>query len=196
MNDVTCELVFPTTIFIAELDDVGYRERLIDFTRHKKASSAGVQKTNMNGGWQSDDDFLNESVCADLRKDLENKFLVIRDSLKIVEGLTIYNSWVNVNGRGAYNARHIHSRSYVSGVYYLRAPENCGDIIFHTPLIAKEMIDAKYSEFSAISANKLVYPATAGRGYIFPSWIGHSVEPNNSDEDRISISFNVFFDKF
>ena len=26
---------------------------------------------------------------------------------------------------------------------------------------------------------------------IFPSWLDHYVEPNESDEDRISISFNV-----
>ncbi len=27
--------------------------------------------------------------------------------------------------------------------------------------------------------------------YIFPSWIKHLVKPNMSDEERISISFNV-----
>lgn len=196
MKEVMCELVFPTTIFIVELDDAGYREELVDFSHRKQQSSDGVQKTNMNGGWQSDDSFLEQPICAPLRKELEGSFATIRDSLKIAEGLKIFNSWINVNGRGAYNARHIHSRSFFSGVYYLRTPENCGDIIFHSPLIAKEMIDAKYTESSAITSNKLVYPAVAGRTYIFPSWIGHSVEPNNSDELRISISFNAFFDRF
>ena len=27
--------------------------------------------------------------------------------------------------------------------------------------------------------------------YVFPSWIKHLVQPNMSDEERISISFNV-----
>ena len=30
-----------------------------------------------------------------------------------------------------------------------------------------------------------------GRMYIFPGWLEHGVEPNQSTEDRVSISFNV-----
>jgi hypothetical protein len=26
--------------------------------------------------------------------------------------------------------------------------------------------------------------------YVFPSWLKHSVQPNKTDKDRISISFN------
>ena len=44
--------------------------------------------------------------------------------------------------------------------------------------------------------DNLIYPAIAGRCYIFPSWLMHSVQMNRSSEDRISMSFNIFFDKF
>ena len=30
-----------------------------------------------------------------------------------------------------------------------------------------------------------------GRMYVFPSWLEHGVEANQSDRDRVSISFNV-----
>ena len=30
-----------------------------------------------------------------------------------------------------------------------------------------------------------------GRIYIFPGWLEHGVEENKSDQDRVSISFNV-----
>jgi uncharacterized protein (TIGR02466 family) len=30
-----------------------------------------------------------------------------------------------------------------------------------------------------------------GRMLIFPSYLAHQVEPNESDEDRISVSFNL-----
>jgi uncharacterized protein (TIGR02466 family) len=30
-----------------------------------------------------------------------------------------------------------------------------------------------------------------GRMYVFPSWLEHGVEPNQSERDRISLSFNV-----
>jgi hypothetical protein len=58
------------------------------------------------------------------------------------------------------------------------------------------MLDATYKDFSIVTANNLIYPAIAGRCYIFPSWLVHSVQMNRSSEDRISMSFNIFFDKF
>jgi ectoine hydroxylase-related dioxygenase (phytanoyl-CoA dioxygenase family) len=63
-------------------------------------------------------------------------------------------------------------------------------------LIAKEMIDPNYNELNLVNSNVLIYPAVAGSVYLFPSWLEHSVQTNNSSDDRISVSFNVFFDKF
>jgi len=196
MNKINCELVFPTTIFFCDLFD-NYREDLIDYTRYCQASDPfGVDKTNMGGGWQSKDNWLDNSSCKALKDDLENVVSNICDSLKIKEKLKIYNSWVNVNPTGGYNAAHTHPRNLFSGCYYLQTPKDCGNIIFYSPLHAKEMIDATYGEVSTITANHLIYPAVAGRVYLFPSWLQHSVQSNQSNEDRISMSFNVFFENF
>jgi hypothetical protein len=58
------------------------------------------------------------------------------------------------------------------------------------------MIDPNYNELNLVNSNVLIYPAVAGSVYLFPSWLEHSVQTNNSFDDRISVSFNVFFDKF
>lgn len=196
MNKIHCELVFPTTIFISDLND-DYREELVDFTRYCQASDpSGVAKTNMGGGWQSQDNWLDNPSCRRLKNDLESAISNVSQSLKIKEKLKIFNSWVNVNPPGAYNAAHTHPRNLFSGCYYLQAPENCGNIVFYSPLHAKEMMDATYGETSGITANHLIYPAKAGRLYIFPSWLQHGVQSNQSHEDRISMSFNVFFENF
>ena len=34
-------------------------------------------------------------------------------------------------------------------------------------------------------------PAEKNKMYVFPSWLKHSVTPNQSEEERISISFNL-----
>ena len=34
------------------------------------------------------------------------------------------------------------------------------------------------------------YEAVAGRCIMFPSWVTHCVDPNDSDDLRISVSFN------
>lgn len=195
-NKINCELVFPTTIFFVDLQD-DYRDELIDYVRYCQASDPiGVEKTNMGGGWQSKDNWLDNPSCGLLKNELENIISNISGSLKIKEKLKIYNSWVNVNPTGAYNAAHTHPRNLLSGCYYLQTPQDCGNIVFYSPLHAKEMIDATYGEVSGITANHLIYPAMAGRVYFFPSWLMHSVQTNQSSEDRISMSFNVFFEEF
>jgi uncharacterized protein (TIGR02466 family) len=196
MNKIKCELVFPTTIFFSDLSD-SYREELIDYTRYCQAvDPSGVQKTNMGGGWQSKDNWLDNSVCSRLKNDLQNLVNEVCGALQISEKMKIYNSWVNVNPSGGYNVAHTHPRNYLSGCYYLQTPENCGNIVFYSPLHAKEMLDAHYGQMTATTANHLIYPAVAGRVYFFPSWLQHSVEQNRSDQDRISMSFNVFFKNF
>jgi len=88
-NKINCELVFPTTIFFCDLHD-GYREDLIDYTRYCQAvDPIGVEKTNMGGGWQSKDNWLDNPSCKLLKDDLENVVNNICESLKIKEKLKI-----------------------------------------------------------------------------------------------------------
>jgi uncharacterized protein (TIGR02466 family) len=44
--------------------------------------------------------------------------------------LNITTCWAIVNGKFASDSVHNHPNSILSGVYYLKAPENCGGIYF------------------------------------------------------------------
>ena len=103
--------------------------------------------------------------------------------------------WFNINSYKDYNIPHIHPGVLFSGVYYVNAPKDSGDIVFNHPhkhLISYDWIDdIKLKQIENNSAN-WVMNAQNGRLYIFPSWLEHSVMPNlNKKEDRISIAFNV-----
>jgi len=63
---------------------------------------------------------LNESL-VDMGWDLKN------NKLKIT------GMWSIINPTNASNARHIHSNNFISAAYYVKAPINCGDIVFHDP---------------------------------------------------------------
>ena len=45
----------------------------------------------------------------------------------------IGNMWANINPPGGYNRPHLHPNSHFSGVYYIKAPENSGQIVFNEP---------------------------------------------------------------
>ena len=106
-------------------------------------------------------------------------------------GDLFFSTWVNINKRGNSNKRHTHSTgiTFLSGVYYVTVPKNSGNIVFFDPksMLFETTPDGDYyrrshSEVCEPKENMLL---------LFPSWLEHEVEPNNTDEDRISISFNL-----
>ena len=89
------------------------------------------------------------------------------------------------------NSEHVHDRMF-SGVFYLQVPEGSGRLVVQNPGINR-MWDG-----CQMTSNKNQYTAeisniepVEGDILFFPSYLPHSVETNNHDEERISISFNV-----
>ena len=64
----------------------------------------------------------------------------IRTYLSIVDEMRfrVSGCWLNINGKGSYNAPHIHGNSFFSGVYYVRTPPGCGLIEFREPSRIRE----------------------------------------------------------
>jgi uncharacterized protein (TIGR02466 family) len=103
------------------------------------------------------------------------------------------NFWVNINNKGNSNSVHIHDNSFVSGVFYVQADPKQGVInfyknYFHDYIVASQ---ATIDRYTPISASAISYPPKPGRLIIFPGHLPHGVESNETNKDRISISFNV-----
>ena len=102
--------------------------------------------------------------------------------------------WMNINGFKDYNLVHNHPMSIFSGVYYIKAPEKCGNIKFEHPGV--DVLSFAHCGFNFTQWNKFnssIHWLKAGENilYIFPSLLKHRVEPNLSYENRISMSFNT-----
>ena len=90
------------------------------------------------------------------------------------------------------NRAHQHPNSLWSGVYYVKAPENSGDLKIDDPRASASMIRPKQKEGKLPSRlfRETNYKPIAGRCIMFPSWLVHCVDPNESNDTRISVSFN------
>lgn len=99
----------------------------------------------------------------------------------------IKDSWLNVNSQGGFNYEHSHS-GIVSGCFYVYVPDNSGDVVFHNPAIRAESapVIQQYNE------RYMMVTPESGDLLIFPPWMTHHVEPNQTPINRISISFNAF----
>ena len=89
------------------------------------------------------------------------------------------------------NYAHIHNHGYadISGVYYYRSNLNDGNLFFVSP---NPYLDGSSMCFSRGRAN---YESTPGSIMMFPGWLKHGVYTNTTDNTRISISFNIEFDR-
>lgn len=102
----------------------------------------------------------------------------------------IKDSWLNVNNPGGFNYEHNHA-GIISGCFYVHVPENSGDIVFHNPAVRSECVPVveRYNE------RYMYVTPESGDLLIFPPWLTHHVEPNMSQQNRITVSFNAFVKK-
>jgi uncharacterized protein (TIGR02466 family) len=107
--------------------------------------------------------------------------------------LEFERSWINIFRPGMQEMQHTHDGSLFSGVYYVEAPDNCGDLLFPDPIGARRAHRAFTNTGGTAKqvATEWTYPPKAGRIVMFESWTPHAVLGNKSGKTRISISFNL-----
>jgi len=160
------------------------------FCLSERKSNSGRNISNV-GGWQSNDFSLNKppTELRELMKcifDFSSKICEFMDIQPTLSG----NGWMNINEYGHFNWSHTHPESALSGVYYVKTPDNGGNIEFENPSMSM-MTSMRVRNYNPFNSSSLQVPSEKGMMYIFPSWLPHKVHPNLSNEKRISISFNL-----
>lgn len=157
----------------------------------RDSDPAGVRNTNQ-GGWQSQADLLERAEFADLSTALLEASLQVGQALNIQEGSKYFlRAWVNISPPGAFNEVHSHPNCHLSGVYYLKTPPDSGVLVFRDPRAQLAAANPPVLGPSPLRASNIRVPVAPGRLFLFPSWLEHSVERNGSQEDRVSVAFNV-----
>jgi uncharacterized protein (TIGR02466 family) len=159
------------------------------------AEGKGVERTNF-GGWQSDDDlyrhkefdWLTQRIMA-LANEVAASFSL---KARFDDGLL----WANVNRCGDFNAMHTHPDAVLSGSVYLKVDNPAQGVI--------QFFDAregsptshwrcytKLSDKTPLTEQAFTVTPVEGDILFFPGWLRHWVTPNLTDEERISVAFNV-----
>jgi len=98
--------------------------------------------------------------------------------------------WLNIYQHGMSQEVHHHPNHHMTGVYYVKAPEDCSEIMFHSPY-ADTMIRPPVTGHSPLSSMIASYNPEPGDLIVFDSALRHSVPNHMVDGERISISFNA-----
>jgi len=168
-------------------------EKIIKYSYKLKKKDLGKQISNV-GGWQSNDLQGVHKPLNELFEDIEHYGNEYGKLLGLKLPLKIDNIWININEYKDFNLEHFHGNSLISGVYYVKVQKKSGNIVFSNPSIDIMQQDwNKYTinEHNTNNSPKWVMPSKTNTLYLFPNYLKHFVQPNFSNSDRISISFNL-----
>ncbi len=183
---------FPTIIYIKDIPNAlqlnqYLEQKIIQWSQQDK----GEQKTNA-GGWHSKTDMNKKEEYNPLTKELFN----MQDEIYQKEHLSLKpvlgNMWANINYPGNFNRPHLHPNSLFSGVYFIKTPQKSGNFMIYEPRpgVQYTMPNRKEVKLPPELWREVQYEPVAGRCIMFPSWLWHEVKPNQSNDIRISVSFN------
>lgn len=171
------------------------KESILDYAYTEMKNDPGVIKSN-DGGWQSKSTIGERSDFLVYKNFLLDQSQIALSKIFINGlGLGFDNCWFNCNRKGDANGWHNHPPSDIAGCLWLKTSEKCGSFMAQSSNAyqywnwtknIKPEVAAKYN-FS----DQYYFGPTEGELILFPGSTYHKVRTSESDEDRISIAFNL-----
>jgi len=187
--------VYSTPIWNSEFPDFDtHQETFLQSARDfRKKNPDGVNKSNIGGSYQSPMNLTNEPDFSVLFEFVAQMTIKAAFDMQLVQCETyITAAWANFHDTpSAAQYEHVHQDTF-SGVFYLKVPKGSGKLVLTNPgmnpLWQGAMLTDQKNKFNA---DKLRIEPSDGEIYLWPSYLPHGVEPNDHDDERISISFNT-----
>jgi len=181
---------FPTFLYAKDLNlDIKlFEKEILEWSKRDK----GLKKTNVKG-WHSQTNMQTMPVFKPLIDELYKMQQEIYKEEMLDKEPTLGNMWANINYKDGFNRPHVHANSFFSGAYYIKVPKNSGQIKFNDPRGGPKYVfpaRKKGIELPNHLWTEVHVEPIENRVLMFPAWLEHCVDPNESDDIRISISFN------
>ena len=97
-------------------------------------------------------------------------------------------SWITKTTKGKFAVEHTHGATDISGVYYIKTNEKDGNLFFKDPnerSVGNLLMD--------ITVRQNVAPLQQGLLILWPGYLSHGTFANETDHERLSLSFNIKF---
>jgi uncharacterized protein (TIGR02466 family) len=183
--------LFGVPIYSADVDPISSKS--IDYI-------VNLPFQRMENGFITEDvTLLDDPNCLEIRNKILNAFDdYAYNLLKIKPETEFYltTSWAVKFLPGGSAHEHSHCNSLFSGTLYLKAAKETGQITFHKHQkylnFSSPTISLEFTEQNIFNSSTWSITPTENQIIIFPSNVMHSVDINNSKDDRVSVAFNMF----
>ena len=199
MNPPSLHYFFPTVLQASEVEDAPELNRRLVDAIHEVRSELPCAKPDT---WSCDlyTTFAHPQSLELLARDPFSVLAptILRETTEFGRALAmkvekypprITDFWVNVLGTGHAQDVHRHPNSIISGVYYVQVPEGAGDLVLHSP--ADDELTPPFEGTNDLNVIAYRWKPAAGQMIVFRSWLRHSVMPNRSTDERISVAFDI-----
>lgn len=197
ISDMRVIELFPTPLWSVDLDPASAKVLNDRLQREIDALLSPRPTLPRGGSWQTDPVLHRHPGFADLVALIDRtatgamKFLGLKTPKASITGL-----WANINPKGGQSSAHTHPNNFLSAVYYVKVPLGEGEIHFVDPRPQAEVMLPPTAEANRFNGNRRVFDVAPGRLVMFPAWLRHSVPPNQSEQERISIAANLMLDHY
>ena len=188
---------FPEPVFKYKFEKFeSYNKELSNYIYNlKQEDKDGLTKSN-RGGWHSKNFKLNDKNSIQFKFALELQKYILDVFEKYgwktdQKSIQIKEMWAIINKKDDFNVVHTHPNCYLSSAYYVQAPENCGKFLIENPNSTKRHFFPQIANINELNIPVAGLDVSEGDLLIFPGYLPHKVAKNESEKDRIVISFNV-----
>jgi uncharacterized protein (TIGR02466 family) len=130
---------------------------------------------------------IKECMLLKFEEELKSHVELFCDNLNFKSrSYSIRNSWIAKFEKGNYAHIHDHGSSDISGVYYYKKCDNDGNIFFQSPVPQSESSMCFWNPHFELSVEQ-------GELLLFPGYLKHGIHVNETEETRISFSFDISF---
>jgi uncharacterized protein (TIGR02466 family) len=180
--------------FEVPISDAEEREMLAAVDTKHRADPAGRTVSNRGSGWQGE--LPAGPPFQPLLGHVQSASAELLHAFRISHGdLRVTTMWANINYYKDFNITHRH-KGHLSGVYFLQVGAESGDLVLGSVAaycVDNPLIKLARDRDGRSFLEEHVHPVDR-HAVIFSSELNHHVEPNLTDQPRVTIAWNMVVD--
>jgi uncharacterized protein (TIGR02466 family) len=181
--------LFPEPAYFSKLDRTLTKKELKTINEYKKNPYKNEGNTTSNNNY-----VLENKTLKNLKKDLHTKIMDYFDKVICTDSLItpyITQSWINYTKRDQFHHKHNHPNSLVSGIFYISADKKVDSVTFYKVSL-DDRIKLNIAKYNIFNSSSCKFPVETGNIFLFRSSLLHGVEKKKGNNERLSLSFNIF----
>jgi uncharacterized protein (TIGR02466 family) len=184
--------LFPTPLYVSQINLLKDEIDFIKNTHYLRLrDSSGFMSKNNN--------ILKKNNLKNLKKQIIEHLKFYKEEVfSISNNINVFikHAWLMKHIKGDKSHKHFHQNSLISGIVYVKTPKKSGNIIFHkkNSIIndISPLINLNFNEFNLFNSGAWNLDIEENMIVLFPSYLDHSTEANESDDERYCLSFDTF----